>query len=119
MKKGTLAVRDFMIRLRQFSDPFALNISDDYISEEKLSDLIRLADEIRLLKKEMKDLCSSQSFSQIDPEDLESFFKKWNNMVFGVLYAEENYRKNGNVSAQEMKILKTALQEIEEYCRSF
>lgn len=104
-----------MIRLRQFSDPFALNISDDYISEEKLSDLIRLADEIRLLKKEMKDLCSSQ----IDPEDVESFFKKWNNMVFGVLYAEENYRKNGNVSAQEMKILKTALQEIEEYCRSF
>jgi hypothetical protein len=115
IQKETLAIGDFMIRLRQFSDPFALALFGDDGSEEKLSDITRLADEIRLLKKEMKDLCASQ----LDAENIDSFFKKWNNMVFGVLYAEENYRKNGNISAQEMKILKTALEEIGEYCRSF
>lgn len=115
IQKETLAIRDFMTRLRQFSDPFAIALSSGDISEEKLSDLTRLADEIRLLKKEMVDICIPGS----DSKTIDSFFKKWNNMVFGVLYVEENYRKNGNISAQEVKILKTALEEIGEYSSSF
>ncbi len=71
----------------------------------------------------VRDLCARLNVDYAPDEGrsrlIEKFFAHWNNLVFGVMYAEESLRNNGNLTERQRKILSITMAEIRVYAERY
>jgi hypothetical protein len=110
------AIHDFLRELNEATEAFAETLGGSSAAEVSLGGLGDFAKMVRGLHTRLNE--------GYDPDEgrsriIEKFFNQWNNMVFGVFYAEELQRKNGKLTDRQFTILKSSIDEIHSYAERF
>lgn len=108
------ALQDYLRSLMEATDRFRPSLEKGEKCDPKA--LADYAAQVRDLSNQLND--------DYGPEEgrsriIDKFFAQWNNLVFGVIYAEENQRKNGGVSERQRKILDVTMQEIKMFAERY